>query len=73
MGTVAVKYIRGYSIRLLFSITIYIACASVIMKQLDMTKASSILILTAGIAISSVIIGILVRGALQERAARKEM
>ncbi len=72
MGTVAVKYIRGYSIRLLFSITIYIACASVVLKQLALTRASSILILMAGIVISSVIIGILIRGILQERAARKE-
>lgn len=71
MGTIAVKYVRGYSIRLLFAITIYIACASVLMKQLEMKLASSILILTAGIAISGVIIGVLVRGIVLERAARR--
>lgn len=71
MGTVAVKYVRGYSIRLLFAVTIYIACASVLMKQLEMKLTSSILILTAGIAISSVIIGVLVRGISKERSARQ--
>jgi len=71
MGTIAVKYVRGYSIRLLFAVTIYIACASVLMKQLELKLASSILILTAGIAISSVIIGVLIRGIVKERAARR--
>ena len=71
MGTVAVKYIRGYSIRLLFAVTIYIACASVLMKQLNLKLASSILILTAGIAISSVIIAVLIRGIIKERASLK--
>jgi hypothetical protein len=71
MGTVAVKYVRGYSIRLLFAVTIFIACASVLMKQLEFQLASSILILTAGIAISSVIIGWLVIGVVRERASKK--
>lgn len=70
MGTVAVKYVRGYSIRLLFAVTIFIACASVLMKQLQYQTASSILILAAGIVISGVIIALLVRGILRERAGR---
>jgi uncharacterized protein len=70
MGTVAVKYVRGYFIRLLFAVTIFIACASVLMKQLEFTIASAALILTAGIAISGVILGLLVRGVLRERQAR---
>ena len=73
MGTVAVKYVRGYFIRLLFAITIFIACASVLMKQLELTKASAVLILTAGIGISSVIIGLLVRGVVAERARQAEL
>jgi uncharacterized membrane protein YfcA len=68
LGTIAVKYVRGYSIRLLFATTIYIACASVLLKQLEMQTLSSILILTAGVAISVVIISLLVRGVLRERA-----
>jgi hypothetical protein len=68
LGTVAVKYVRGYSIRLLFAVTIYIACASVLLKQLEFQTTSSILILTAGVAISLVIISLLVRGVLRERA-----
>jgi uncharacterized membrane protein YfcA len=71
MGTVAVKYVRGYSIRLLFAVTIFIACASVLLKQLQLQTASSALILTAGIAISLVILGLLVRGVFTERAQRR--
>ncbi len=71
LGTVAVKYVTGYSIRLLFAITIFIACASVLMKQLEWQLASSITILLAGGAISLVIIGWLVKGVRRERAARR--
>ena len=70
MGTIAVKYVRGYSIRLLFAVTIFIACASVLMKQLQLQTASAALILTAGILISLVIIGLLVGGVIKERASR---
>ncbi len=69
LGTVAVKYVRGYSIRLLFASTIFIACASVILKQLELQLASSIAILTAAIAISGVIISWLIKGVRAERAA----
>ena len=71
LGTVAVKYVRGYSIRLLFAITIFIACGSVVMKQLEWQLASSITILVAGVAISAVIIGWLVNGVRRERAAAR--
>ena len=71
LGTVAVKYVTGYSIRLLFAVTIFIACGSVVLKQLSLQVASSITILTAGGAISAVIIGWLVRGIRRERAAKR--
>jgi hypothetical protein len=71
LGTVAVKYVRGYSIRLLFAITIFIACGSVLMKQLQFQRASSILILSAGIIISLVILALLFRGIAKELAARR--
>ncbi len=71
MGTVAVKYVRGYSIRLLFACTIFIACASVLMKQLGLQTASAVLILSAGILISGVIISWLVRGIIKERSERR--
>jgi hypothetical protein len=70
MGTVAVKYVRGYSIRLLFAVTIFIACASVLMKQLQLQTASAVLILGAGILISLVIVTLLVVGVVKERASR---
>jgi len=71
LGTVAVKYVRGYSIRLLFALTIFIACGSVVLKQLDLQVASSITILTAGVAISGVIIAWLVAGVRRERLAAR--
>jgi uncharacterized membrane protein YfcA len=71
LGTVAVKYVRGYSIRLLFAVTIFIACTSVILKQLQLQLASSISILAAAIVISGVIISWLVKGIMGERAATR--
>jgi len=72
IGTVAVKYVRGYSIRLLFSATIYLACVSVLLKQLKLERAASVLILVAAVAISLVIVTWLVRGMMREIAERKE-
>jgi len=72
IGTVAVKYVRGYSIRLLFSATIYLACISVLLKQLKLERAASVLILVAAVAISLVIVMWLVRGMAREIAERKE-
>jgi uncharacterized membrane protein YfcA len=71
LGAVAVKYVRGYSIRLLFSTTIFTACASVIMKQLKFDTASSITIMAAAIVISTVIITWLVKGVVGERSAAR--
>lgn len=71
LGTVAVKYVRGYSIRLLFAVTIYIACASVLLKQLGFQVLSSVLILTAGTGVSLIIVVLFVRGVVRERAAAK--
>ncbi len=69
LGTIAVKYVRGYSIRLLFAATIFIACASVLLKQLNFQTPSSVLILSAGIIISLVIISLLIRGVIREKAS----
>lgn len=71
LGTVAVKYVQGYFIRLLFATTIFIACASVLLKQLNMQTASAVMILSAGIIISGVILGLLVRGIMRERAEKR--
>lgn len=72
MGTVAVKYVRGYSIRLLFAVTIFVAATSVLFKQLQLKRASEVTILTAGVAISLVILSMLARGIAQERAAKRK-
>jgi uncharacterized membrane protein YfcA len=66
LGTIAVKYVRGYFIRLLFAITIYL------LKQLEQQTASAILILVAGVGISSVIVTLLVRGMIRELAATRD-
>ncbi len=71
LGAIAVKYVRGYSIRLLFAVTIFIACLSVLCKELAWQMASSIMILSAGVVISTVILALLVRGILRERGARR--
>jgi uncharacterized protein len=71
LGTVAVKYVRGYSIRLLFAVTIFIACFSVVLKQLQMQLASSISILAAAIVISGVIISWLIKGIIGEKSAAR--
>jgi uncharacterized membrane protein YfcA len=71
LGTVAVKYVRGYSIRLLFAVTIFIACTSVVLKQLQLQIASSICILSAAIVISSVIICWLIKGIIGEKSATR--
>lgn len=71
IGTVAVKYVRGYSIRLLFAVTIYLACISVLLKQLAMERVAGPLILIAAVGICLVIIAWLVRGMTEELRARK--
>jgi uncharacterized membrane protein YfcA len=70
LGTITVKYVRGYFIRLLFAITIFLACASVLLKQLEFQIPSSVLILTAAVVISGVILALLVKGIVQELSAR---
>jgi uncharacterized membrane protein YfcA len=71
LGTLAVKYVKGYSIRLLFAVTIFIACVSVFLKQIKMQLPSAILILTAGVAISGVIIFLFIRGVIVEKASAR--
>jgi uncharacterized membrane protein YfcA len=69
LGTFAVRYVRGYSIRLLFALTIFIACSSVVLKQLELQTASSITILAAALVISGVIIMWLIKGIVADRRA----
>jgi hypothetical protein len=71
IGTVAVKYVRGYSIRLLFSATIYLACVSVLLKQLKLERAATVLIMVAAVSITGVIVVWLVRGMAREIAQRR--
>jgi hypothetical protein len=70
LGTIAVKYVRGYSIRLLFACTIYLACTSVLLKQIGKGTAAAVVILVAAVGICGVIIAWLVRGIAQETRER---
>ena len=72
-GTVAVKYVRGYSIRLLFAVTIYLACGSVVLKQLALDRAAATIIMVAAIIICGVIIAWLIRGMRRELAAHRQV
>ncbi len=71
LGTIATKYVRGYAIRLLFAATIFTACGSIILKQLEFQAASSVVIVAAAVIISGVIILWLVKGVASERAAAR--
>ena len=71
IGTIAVKYVRGYSIRLLFAVTIYLACISVLLKQLKLESIAGPLILAAAIGICGVIIVWLFKGAAKELREKK--
>ena len=71
LGTIATKYVRGYAIRLLFAATIFTACGSIVLKQLEWQAASSVVILAAAIVICGVIISWLCKGVASERAAAR--
>ena len=51
IGVTAVKYIRGYGIRLLFAVMVAFAGLSVLLKQLETMTGSEILATTSGIVI----------------------
>lgn len=74
IGVTAVKYIRGYGIRLLFAIMIAFAGLSVLLKQLQTMTGSEILsiisgivIMTASYAMCFVIIIKLIKGSKKEK------
>ena len=73
IGTIATKYIRGYGIRLIFAITVACAMVSVILKQLGYNTAAAWMVMAAVSAITGVVVVGMVRGAMREVAAHKEV
>jgi len=75
IGVTAVKYVRGYGIRLLFAIMVFFAGISVVLKQLDtmanipgMKIASGWVIMGSASLMCLVIIVRLIKAAAKERA-----
>jgi uncharacterized membrane protein YfcA len=68
IGVTAVKYIRGYGIRLLFAIMVLLAGVSVALKQAELVTASRIMVLGAALSMCLVIIIGLYNGFKKEQA-----
>jgi len=67
IGASAVKYVRGYGIRLLYGIMLLLAATSVLLKQLKMAQTAGIMVLGSALVISGIITLYLVKGIISER------
>ncbi|RJR34777.1 MAG: sulfite exporter TauE/SafE family protein [Deltaproteobacteria bacterium] len=67
IGVTAVKYIRGYGIRLLFAVMIILAGTSVALKQFELTTAAAWLVMCAALGMCVVIMLQLWRGFQKEK------
>ncbi len=70
IGVTAVKYIRGYGIRLLFAIMIILAGTSVALKQFNLTTAAAWMVMSAALGMCVVIMVQLWRGFQKEKAEK---
>jgi len=70
IGVTAVKYIRGYGIRLLFAIMIILAGTSVSLKQFQFNVASQWMVMCAALGMCMVIMVQLWRGFKKEKAEK---
>ncbi len=70
IGVSAVKYIRGYGIRLLFAVMIIVAGVTVLLKQFEFGLAAQVLILVSALAVCLVILVRLIQGLGAERRAK---
>lgn len=78
IGATAVKYIKGYGIRLLFALMIILACFSVITEQFYKATGkplfqsfAGIVLMGTALAMSAIIIGTLALDSRREKAASK--
>jgi uncharacterized membrane protein YfcA len=70
IGVTAVKYIRGYGIRLLFAIMIILAGISVVLKQLELTTFAAWMVMSAALGMCVVISAGLWKGFKKEKAEK---
>jgi hypothetical protein len=70
IGVTAVKYIRGYGIRLLFAIMIILAGFSVALKQFEFTVAAAWVVMCAALGMCVVIMVRLWQGFQKEKAEK---
>jgi uncharacterized protein len=70
IGVTAVKYIRGYGIRLLFAIMILLAATSVALKQFGATTLAGIVVMGAALGMCLVIMVKLWNGFKKEQAEK---
>jgi uncharacterized membrane protein YfcA len=70
IGVTAVKYIRGYGIRLLFAIMIILAGTSVSLKQFQFNVASQWMVMCAALGMCAVIMFKLWQGFKKEKAEK---
>jgi uncharacterized protein len=70
IGVTAVKYIRGYGIRLLFAIMILMAGTSVALKQFGVNTLAGIVVMGAALGMCLVIMVKLYNGFQKEKAEK---
>jgi uncharacterized membrane protein YfcA len=70
IGVTAVKYVRGYGIRLLFAIMIILAGLSVALKQFNMTVTAGWVVMVAALGMCVVIMAKLWAGFKKEKAEK---
>lgn len=70
IGVTAVKYIRGYGIRLLFAIMVILAGISVSLKQFNLSVASQWMVMCAALGMCVVIMYQMWQGVKKERAEK---
>ncbi|MHB8069236.1 MAG: sulfite exporter TauE/SafE family protein [Desulfobaccales bacterium] len=70
IGVTAVKYIRGYGIRLLFAIMVILAGISVSLKQFNLSVASQWMVMCAALGMCAVIMYQMWQGVKKERAQK---
>ena len=70
IGVTAVKYVRGYGIRLLFAIMILLAGLSVALKQFNLTVTAGWVVMVAALGMCLVIMVKLWQGFVKEKAEK---
>ena len=70
IGVTAVKYVRGYGIRLLFAIMILMAGTSVLLKQFEVPVFDKIVVMAGALGMCAIIIFKLIQGVKKEKAEK---